>query len=189
MSFEVYDKLKLKNPKFLEQLETFGVQYIRYLPEYDDPTSAIGRGWRSTYLTETKEGAEISLIKQGTAWEWLEDGTLKTITAVLPAIRTDSGDHRTNRKIFFNSMVAAYTGWNDSRNVGEKAVVLGDGKLTPISKDDIKDVLEIMEELTVAIPWQAGDVLLLDNRTAMHSRRPFNGPRRILASLARDPGR
>ena len=64
LSYEVYNKLKIKNPTFLSQLETHGVQYIRYLPEYDDPTSAIGRGWRSTYLTETKEGAETALIKQ-----------------------------------------------------------------------------------------------------------------------------
>ena len=86
-------------------------------------------------------------------------------------------------------MVAAYTGWNDSRNIGEKAVVLGDGKQTPIDVSNIQDVLEIMDELTVAVPWKAGDVLLLDNRTAMHSRRPFTGPRRILASLSRDPDR
>ena len=31
---------------------------------------------------------------------------------------------RTNRKTFFNSIVAAYVGWNDSRNDGKKAVRL-----------------------------------------------------------------
>lgn len=179
----------MKNPQFLDQLETYGVQYIRYLPENDDYTSAIGRGWKSTYLTETKEGAEAALTKQGTTWEWQPDGSLKTVTAILPAIRTDAGENRTNRKIFFNSVVAAYSGWNDSRNVGEKAVVLGDGKQTVCDPQGIKDVIAIMEECTVAIPWQVGDVLLLDNRTAMHSRKPFNGPRRILASLVRDSDR
>ncbi len=51
------------------------------------------------------------------------------------------------------------------------------------------DATATMEEICVAFKWHPGDVLLLDNRTVMHSRRPFEGPRRILASLARDPMR
>lgn len=31
--------------------------------------------------------------------------------------------------------------------------------------------------------------MLIDNRTVMHARRPFDGPRRILAGLARDAAR
>lgn len=30
------------------------MQYIRYLPEDDDPTSAIGRGWKSTFLANDR---------------------------------------------------------------------------------------------------------------------------------------
>jgi alpha-ketoglutarate-dependent taurine dioxygenase len=51
------------------------------------------------------------------------------------------------------------------------------------------DAQQIMEELEVAIPWQKNDFFLIDNRTVMHSRRPFQGKRRILASLIRDPKR
>lgn len=93
-------------------------------------------------------------------------------------------------------MVAAYTGWNDSRNRGESAVVFGggvgaeaasseEGRCLPASA--IEDAVRVMQEVCVAFPWQRGDVLLLDNRTVMHSRQSFEGPRRILASLARDP--
>ena len=135
------------------------------------------------------DGAEAALTKLGSTWEWLPNGDLKTVTAPLPAIRLDEGPNRAGEKQFFNSIVAAYTGWNDSRNTGERAVVLDDGKDSPLDPTGIADTLEIMRELTVAVPWVAGDVLLLDNRTAMHSRRPFTGPRRILASLVRDPKR
>lgn len=189
VSSEIYKRLKVKNPSFLESLEKNGVKYVRYMSEHDDPTSAIGRGWRSTFLTDSKEGAEAALKKLGSTWEWQHDNTLKTVTAILPAIREDIGTGRSNEKTFFNSMVAAFTGWNDSRNIGENAVVLGDGNDTVCDPQGIRDTIEIMNHIEVVIPWKAGDLMLLDNRTVMHSRRPFSGPRRILAGLVRDPDR
>jgi hypothetical protein len=79
ISNEVYERLKVRNPSFLSSLETYGVKYIRYLPELDDPTSAIGRGWRSTFLTETKEGAESALKKLGSSWEWQEGSQISHV--------------------------------------------------------------------------------------------------------------
>ena len=118
-------------------------------------------------------------------WEWMDDGSLRTVTKVLPAVRV--GNEQTQSKSFFNSVVAAYTGWNDSRNRGRDAVVFGDG--SAIDPRAMDDAVALMDDICVAFPWQQGDLLLLDNRTVMHSRRPFTGPRRILASLARDPDR
>jgi len=85
-------------------------------------------------------------------------------------------------------VVAAYTGWNDSRNNGHLAVVTAeDGQvLDPVA---MAAAVTIMNEISVAFRWQKGDLLLIDNRTAMHSRRSYEGPRRILASLVRDPVR
>jgi alpha-ketoglutarate-dependent taurine dioxygenase len=65
--------------------------------------------------------------------------------------------------------------------------MLGDG--TFCGEREMLDAQAIMSEIEVAFAWQRGDVLLLDNRTVMHSRQPFTGPRRILASLARDSRR
>ena len=39
----------------------------------------------------------------------------------------------------------------------------------------------------IAFEWQAGDMLLLDNRLAMHSRKSFTPPRRILAAVGGPP--
>ena len=121
----------------------------------------------------------------GSTWRWLPNGDLETVTAVIPAIRLDDkGELRTHRKTFFNSMVAAFTGWNDSRNSGETAVRLGDG--TYVDKALMNEAVKVMDEICVAFKWHSGDCLIVDNRTAMHSRRPFEGPRKILAALARD---
>mmetsp|Transcript_12565 Transcript_12565/g.12188 ORF Transcript_12565/g.12188 Transcript_12565/m.12188 type:complete len:320 (+) Transcript_12565:88-1047(+) len=189
-SSEVCRRLTEIHPDFMDRLKSQGVKYVRYMSRKDDSTSAIGRGWEATYLTNTKEGAESALTKQGSSFEWLPGDVLKTITKPLPAVRTDRSTDdtkRTGTTNFFNSIVAAYTGWNDSRNRGSEAVVLGDG--TPVPAVFIKDAVAIMDEICVALPWERGDVLLIDNRTVMHSRRPFQGPRRILASLVRDPAR
>ncbi|PSS07395.1 Clavaminate synthase-like protein [Actinidia chinensis var. chinensis] len=96
----------------------------------------------------------------------------------IPATKVDKSRQR---KIWFNSMVAAYTGWEDARNDPAKAVTFGDGK--PLPTDIICDCLKILDKENVAIPWQKGDVLLLDNWAVLHSRRPFDPPHHVLASL------
>ncbi len=73
------------------------------------------------------EEAEAALSALGSTWEWLENDELRTVTAALPAIRPDLGPNRSNSTSFFNSIVAAYTGWNDSRNKGGEAVITADG--------------------------------------------------------------
>jgi alpha-ketoglutarate-dependent taurine dioxygenase len=189
VSSEIYERARQSYPDFMDKLEKDGLRYVRYMPEYDDPTSAIGRGWRSTYLTDSREGAEAKLRAQGSDWEWQDNGNLKTITAVVPAVRFDGGDARSEEWTFVNSMVAAFTGWNDSRNVGEKAVIHGDTEGTVCDAEAIRGIADMMDEICVSMRWQKGDLMLLDNRTTMHSRRPYKGARRILAGLARDPAR
>jgi len=83
------------------------------------------------------------------------------------------GDEGTGQEAWFNSMVAAFTGWNDSRNDGE-GVTFGDGEL--LLKDALLGCERVMEEVSVAFPWRRGDLLLIDNRTAQHSRKTFVPP-------------
>jgi hypothetical protein len=44
---------------------------------------------------------------------------------------------------------------------------------------------QVLEEECVAVPWRHGDILLIDNWAVLHSRRSFEPPRRILASLCK----
>jgi hypothetical protein len=113
--------------------------------------------------------------------EWLGDGSLRTISPILPAVRIDEGLGRTHKKTFFNSVVAVYTGWNDSRNKGETAIQFADGSY--LDAAIMADAVKIMDETAVAFAWQKGDVILIDNKLVMHARKPFTGERLITASL------
>lgn len=120
------------------------------------------------------------LARMGMTGVWLPNGDLKTVTSVLPAVQVDK---RTGRKVWFNSVVAAFTGWKDVRNEEGKAVVLGDGR--QLDGVAVHACLKIMNEVAVDFPWHQGDVLLIDNKVTMHGRRSFKPPRRILASLVK----
>jgi hypothetical protein len=49
VSLEVYDPLNTLHPQFMSTIEARGLKYVRVMPEHDDPSSAIGRGWRATF--------------------------------------------------------------------------------------------------------------------------------------------
>lgn len=181
-SWEICSRLEAKHPEFIRKLEE-GVRYIRVLPEEDDPSSAIGRGWKSTYATTDRAEVEARLASLNYTGTWLPDGSLKTVSPVLPAVRQDVGEGRSGRKVFFNSVVAVFTGWNDARNKGETAIEFADG--TYLDPKLIAEAGKIMEEIEVAFPWQKGDFILIDNHTVMHSRKPFTGKRLITASLGK----
>jgi Taurine catabolism dioxygenase TauD, TfdA family len=96
---------------------------------------------------------------------------------VLPAVRP-LADGRTS---FFNQLVAAFQGWKDERNDPSKAITFGDG--ARLDRDAVNVATRLSEELSFNIPWERGDVALVDNFVTMHGRRPFTGTRKVLASL------
>lgn len=178
-SHEMYNAFFELAPEFAQKIESSGVRYIRVMPPKDDETSPIGRSWPATFQTSDKNEAENKMTEMGMDWEWLENGDLKTITKPLPAVRKDP---QTGKKTFFNSMVAAYMGWQDKRNDRKKAVVMPDGSYMD---DAVMTALEnIMEEKAVAFEWEKGDMLWVNNNLVLHSRYPFKGERLILASIA-----
>ena len=54
----------------------------------------------------------------------------------------------------------------------------------PFDTVTVRRAVEIAEELAFDLLWQAGDAVLIDNMIVMHGRRPFEGTRKVLASLA-----
>jgi hypothetical protein len=113
----------------------------------------------------------------GYSWEWQPDGALRVTTPVLPAVRKLPN----GRTSFFNQLIAAAMGWRDKRNDPSKSIAFGDG--TPLDREVVLLATRLGEELSFDIPWQTGDVALVDNYVAVHGRRTFGGARKVLASL------
>ena len=166
----------------MQRLQEEGLLYHRTLSKEDDPTSAQGRGWISTYaLADGKqETAEAAMRATGVQkWEWLPDGGLRTTTGPLPAFRKDP---RNGEEAWFNALVAVFMGWTDARNRGPDCVRFGiTGDALPA--ESVAAVVEMASALAVDIKWEKGDIVVVDNFRVQHARRPFTGPRRTLAYL------
>jgi hypothetical protein len=54
----------------------------------------------------------------------------------------------------------------------------------PVGEDVVQLLNEVYEAHTVREPWQAGDLMLVDNVRAAHSREPYQGPREVLVAMA-----
>lgn len=181
LSHMVYRRMAERTPGLVARLAAEGLRYVRVAPDGDDPSSALGRGWQSTFLTTDRAEAEANARAAGYDFEWMADGCMKTTTASVPAIRIDG---RTGKRMFFNSIHACYLGWQDSRNDRTKAVVFPNGET--MSPDVVRTLEDVMDDVSVAVKWRRGDVIVVDNRQVQHARRSFIPPRRILASLYKD---
>ena len=175
----LWEKLAARCPGFARDVSAHGLRYSNVMAADNDATSGMGRGWHTTLRAATRDDAERRLRGLGYRWEWLPDDCLRVTTPVLPGVRP-LGDGRTT---FFNQLIAAYHGWKDRRNDPSRAITLGDGR--PVDAEAAQAAAELAEELAFDLPWQRGDVALVDNVVTMHGRRPFTGTRKVLASLIR----
>nr|XP_043618534.1 clavaminate synthase-like protein At3g21360 isoform X2 [Erigeron canadensis]XP_043618535.1 clavaminate synthase-like protein At3g21360 isoform X2 [Erigeron canadensis] len=175
LSHIIYDKMKEKHPEFVAKLEEHGLTYSVFIKnDKDQPSMIDGRGWKSVYNTDDKKVAEERAAKLGTKLEWMEN-SVKSITGPLPAIRLDKDSQR---KTWFNNLTRPM----NSEQV--TLVELGNGD--PVPSDALEDCSRILEEECVSIPWKKGDVMLVNNLTVLHSRRPLSKPpRRVLVSICK----
>ena len=58
------------------------------------------------------------------------------------------------------------------------------GNGDPIGEDVVQLINEVYEAHTAREPWQAGDLMLVDNIRTAHSREPYEGPREVVVAMA-----
>uniref|UniRef100_A0A6T6I7A8 NADP-dependent oxidoreductase domain-containing protein n=1 Tax=Craspedostauros australis TaxID=1486917 RepID=A0A6T6I7A8_9STRA len=189
-STEVYRFAQDHHPQFIDKLKEHGARYIRTLPSQDDPSSPIGRSWQNTWKVSSKMELEQKLSQiDGCTWQWLPDtetdkDMVRITTEPVPAIRMvgQHGPNQVYQWTFANSIVAAFLGWIDRRNPDPKDA-LRFGNMDVMPADVLQSIADFMHNNRVLHDWEAGDIMAIQNQLVMHSRNPFVGPRKVLASI------
>lgn len=179
-SDELYAALEKTDPELAHEFLEKGLKYTTHMPALDDINSGQGRSWQSTLSVNSQAEAEEKLKELGYTWEWQDDDSIKAITPVLPAVRIlENGT-----KVFYNQLIAAYMGWEGVREDPSRAITFGDGSNIPLK--GLENIVELSKDFTYDVKWQDGDVALVDNKLAMHGRRPYGGERKrqVLVALA-----
>jgi len=68
-----------------------------------------------------------------------------------------------------------------SEDAFPRNVYFGDG--TPIPEQVMETIDALYWKHAVALPWQTGDIIMLDNMLVAHARNPFEGERKIVVAM------
>ena len=129
--------------------------------------------------------AKLNSIK-GLEYTWLPDGSLNVVSEPVPAVRMieEQHGHFIYQWAFHNSVIAAFLGWEDSRNDRKKAVRFGNND--PMDESILEAIAKFMSENKISYQWKKGDFFALNNRLVMHSRNSYTGKRRVYAAMFGD---
>lgn len=153
----------------------------------------IGASFAEAFGTEDPAAIEQYCRANAIEFAWQPDGELRTRQRRSAVVRHPV----TGQRCWFNQ-IAFLNEWTLAPEVREFLVdVYGAeglpfntcfGNGDPISADIVDLLNATYEAHTAREPWQAGDLLLVDNIRTAHSRDPYSGPREVLAAMA-DPVR
>ena len=153
----------------------------------------IGASVADAFGTDDRAAVESYCRANAIAFEWQPDGGLRTRQRRSAVLRHPV----TGQRCWFNQ-IAFLNERTIDPEVREYLVdVYGAdglpftthfGNGDPVGADVVQLLNEVYEASTAREPWQAGDLLLVDNVRTAHSREPFQGPREVLVAMA-DPVR
>lgn len=184
------------DPAFRERIRERGVLYERNFRSPDWQTGhavldARQRPWSDAFGTTDRDEVERYCSAMGLDFEWRDDGSLTTRFRGAGVVEhPDTGEG-----VWFNQLVQQAT---NVENLGQELfdayaehytngrarpfeVFYGDG--SEVDPADISATYPILDDVTVAFPWHAGDVMLLDNLHTSHGRNTFTGSRDIQVAL------
>jgi len=174
----IYERM----PRSIRDRFATGVLYVRNYGDFDIP-------WQKVFNTQSRIEAENFCRRVGIEWEWKPNGDLRT-RQLCQGIATHP---RTGQSVWFNQAHLFHVS-NLEPEVRDllletlgvenvpRNVFFADGAAIPDAL--LEEVRGVLSECAVIFPWQAGDVLMLDNMLIAHARMPFKGPRKVIVAMA-----
>lgn len=149
------------------------------------------KSWIQVFETSSKQEVEKKCKEHDFEFKWAKNDWLQ-ISQVRPAtiLHPETGE-----KVWFNQ--AHLYDFNPKllgmwRYIGAKMFYCRNhtklhqifyGDHSPIPREHLYHVMDVLDAKTIAFPWKKGDLLVLDNVLAMHGRATFEGKRRILTAM------
>jgi alpha-ketoglutarate-dependent taurine dioxygenase len=171
------------SPKVRERFIEKRWMYVRNIGD------GFGLPWQTIFQTQDPEVVERECFRKGIKVEWKDDERLR-LSTVLPAVvnHPQSGELSWfNHATFFHIttldpvlrevLLAEFAEEDLPTNT-----YYGDG--SRIEPEVLEELREAYREQTVSFPYEAGDVMLLDNMLTAHGRAPYSGSRKILVAMA-----
>ncbi|PYR36506.1 MAG: hypothetical protein DMF89_01340 [Acidobacteria bacterium] len=169
--------------ELIQRFERVGWLLIR---NYNDE---IGASIAEAFGTDDRRAVESYCRANAITFEWRFDGALRTWQ------RRSAVVHHplTGQRCWFNQ-IAFLNEWTIDPEVREYLVDMhGEdglpfttrfGNGDTIGADVVQLINEAYEAHTAREPWQAGDLMLVDNLRTAHGRERFEGPREVLVAMA-----
>lgn len=170
----------------VELRDEFARRELLYVRNY---SVALDLPWQHVFNTDQRAQVESYCAANGIEWEWKADDELRTrqrCQAVLQHPASGEWVWFNQAHLFHESANEAALRTSLLQAVGydnlPRNVCFGDG--SPIADDKLDTIRAVYQRTAVAFPWQAGDVLMLDNLLVAHGRNPFSGERKVIVAMA-----
>jgi alpha-ketoglutarate-dependent taurine dioxygenase len=172
-------------PDLVQRFADEGWMLVR---NYNDD---IGASYADAFGTEDHAAIEAYCRANAIEFAWQPDGGLRTRQRRSAVVQHPV----TGQPCWFNQ-VAFLNEWTMDPEVHEYMVeVYGADNLPfttcfgggdPIGEEIVELLNQVYETNTLREPWQAGDLMLVDNVRMAHSREPYQGDREVLVGMT-DP--
>ncbi|MDT0528044.1 TauD/TfdA family dioxygenase [Micromonospora sp. DSM 115977] len=160
---------------------------LRYQQNLHDGMG-LGKSWRETFETDSRDEVEEFLAGAGATWEWTADG-LRVVQLRESTLRHPV----TGAEVWFNQADQWHPAGLDDDIARVMTQVMGPDELpqsvtfadgSPIPDEYVTQIRDRGLEAAVDVDWRVGDLLLIDNVLTAHGRRPYTGDRRVLVAMS-----
>lgn len=169
-----------------EIVERFLARRYRYVRNFG---AGLGLSWQTAFQTQERAVVERYCRESQIDFQWLDGERLRT-----SQVRRCVAKHpRTGELAWFNHATFFNVSTLEPELVAHLRSQFRDEELpnntyygdgAPIEPEVLEELRAAYRRAKVAIPWQKGDCLVLDNMLMAHGREPFTGERRVVVAMS-----